>query len=74
MPFIPAAASSGVLRLKIKPGRRMVIVADSSLDALLAKAGFDIITKHKDRVHGILTRHIFICQKASAKVMDFKNG
>ena len=47
----------------IKRGRRMVIVADSSLDALLANAGFDIIQKHTDRVHGSLTRHIFLCQR-----------
>jgi len=49
----------------IKPGGRMVIVADSSLDALLANAGFNIVQKHTDRVHGSLTRQIFLCQKAS---------
>ena len=43
--------------------RRMVIVADSSLDALLANAGFEIIQKHTDRVHGSLTRQIFLCQR-----------
>ena len=47
----------------IKHGRRMVIVADSSLDALLANAGFEILQKHTDRVHGSLTRQIFLCQK-----------
>ncbi len=47
----------------IKPDRRMVIVADSSLDALLANAGFKIIQKHTDRVHGSLTRQIFLCQR-----------
>ena len=47
----------------IKPDRRMVIVADSSLDALLANAGFEIIQKHTDRVHGSLTRQIFLCQR-----------
>ena len=47
----------------IKPGRRMVIVADSALDVLLANAGFDIIQKHTDRVHGSLTRQIFLCQR-----------
>lgn len=47
----------------IKPGRRMVIVSDRPIDALLAKAGFEIVQKHKDRVHGSLTRHIFICRK-----------
>ncbi len=47
----------------IKPGRRMVIVADSSLDDLLANAGFGIIQKHTDRVHGSLTRQIFLCRR-----------
>jgi tRNA (guanine10-N2)-dimethyltransferase len=47
----------------IKHGRRMVIVADSSLDALLANAGFEILQKHTDRVHGSLTRQIFLCWK-----------
>jgi len=47
----------------IKPGRRMVIVADSSLDDLLANAGFQIIQKHTDRVHGSLTRQIFLCRR-----------
>jgi tRNA (guanine10-N2)-dimethyltransferase len=47
----------------IKPGRRMVIVADSSLDALLANAGFEIIQKHTDRVHRSLTRQIFLCRR-----------
>ena len=47
----------------IKPGRRMVIVADSSLEVLLANAGFEIIQKHTDRVHGSLTRQIFLCRR-----------
>lgn len=45
----------------IKPGRRMVIVADGPLDFLLSRAGFKIIQKHTDRVHRSLTRHIFLC-------------
>ncbi len=48
----------------IKRGRRMVIVADSSLETLLANAGFDIIQKHTDRVHRSLTRQIFLCEKS----------
>jgi len=44
----------------IKPGRRMIILADRSIDDLLTNAGFEIIQKHTDRVHGSLTRHIFI--------------
>jgi tRNA (guanine10-N2)-dimethyltransferase len=47
----------------IKPGRRMVIVADSSLEVLLTNAGFAIIQKHTDRVHGSLTRQIFLCRR-----------
>ena len=47
----------------IKPGRRMVIVADRALDAMLANAGFEVIQKHTDRVHRSLTRHIFVAQK-----------
>lgn len=45
----------------IKPGRRMVIVADDPLDFLLISAGFKIIQRHTDRVHRSLTRHIFLC-------------
>jgi tRNA (guanine10-N2)-dimethyltransferase len=47
----------------IKPGRRMVIVADSPIDALLVNAGFEIIQKHTDRVHRSLTRQIFLCRR-----------
>jgi tRNA (guanine10-N2)-dimethyltransferase len=51
----------------IKPGRRMVIVADRPLDAMLANAGFNVIQKHTDRVHRSLTRHIFVAQKAQGR-------
>lgn len=47
----------------IKHGRHMVIVADSPLDAMLANAGFQVIQKHTDRVHGSLTRQIFLCRR-----------
>lgn len=47
----------------IKPGRRMVIIADGPLDSLLSSAGFKIIQRHTDRVHRSLTRHIFLCQR-----------
>lgn len=47
----------------IRPGRRMVIVADRQLDAMLAGAGFEVIQKHTDRVHRSLTRQIFLCQR-----------
>lgn len=45
----------------IRPGRRMVIVADRPLDDMLADAGFEVIQKHTDRVHRSLTRQIFLC-------------
>jgi len=47
----------------IKPGKRMVIVADSSIEALLSDSGFKVIQKHTDRVHRSLTRQIFLCGK-----------
>jgi tRNA (guanine10-N2)-dimethyltransferase len=47
----------------IKPNRRMVIVADSSIEALLANAGFEVLQKHTDRVHRSLTRQIFLCRR-----------
>lgn len=55
--------SLGELFRAIKPGHRMAIVADSSLDDLIAKAGFHIIQKHTDRVHRSLTRQIFLCRR-----------
>jgi tRNA (guanine10-N2)-dimethyltransferase len=51
------------LHKTIKPGRRMIILADKPIDALLANASFEIIQSHTDRVHGSLTRHIFICRR-----------
>jgi tRNA (guanine10-N2)-dimethyltransferase len=51
----------------IKPGRRMVIVADRPLDAMLADAGFKIIQKHTDRVHRSLTRHIFVAKRVGTR-------
>jgi tRNA (guanine10-N2)-dimethyltransferase len=47
----------------VKPGRRMVIVADHSLNGVLANAGFEILQKHLDRVHRSLTRQIFLCRR-----------
>lgn len=45
----------------IRPGRRMAIVADRSIEGLIEKAGFAVLQKHADRVHRSLTRQIFIC-------------
>lgn len=47
----------------IKPGRRMVIVSDCSIEASLEDAGFHILQKHTDRVHRSLTRQIFLCRR-----------
>jgi len=55
--------SLGELFRVIRPGRRMVIVADRPLDDMLADAGFEVIQKHTDRVHRSLTRQIFLCQR-----------
>lgn len=46
----------------VKPGRRMIILADRPIDVLLFNAGFEIIQQHTDRVHGSLTRHISVCR------------
>ncbi len=46
----------------VKPGRRMVIVADRSIDDHLKDAGFQIIETHQERVHRSLIRHISICK------------
>ena len=50
------------LRRVIKPGRRMVIVADRPIDGYLKNADFKILEKHTDRVHRSLTRHISVCR------------
>lgn len=57
----------------IKPGRRMVIVADGPLDLLLSRAGFKIIQRHTDRVHRSLTRHIFLCLREGGPVDSGKS-
>ena len=45
----------------IRPGRRMAIVADRSIEEMVEEAGFVLLQKHTDRVHRSLTRQIFIC-------------
>jgi tRNA (guanine10-N2)-dimethyltransferase len=47
----------------LKPGRRMIIVADRLIDDIIMKTCFHIIEIHEDRVHRSLTRHIFVCMK-----------
>jgi tRNA (guanine10-N2)-dimethyltransferase len=61
------AESLAELHRVIVSGRRMVIVADGPIDALLAKAGFELLEMHTDRVHGSLTRHIFVCRNKNSK-------
>jgi len=45
----------------IRPGRRMAIVADRSIEEIIEEVGFVLLQKHTDRVHRSLTRQIFIC-------------
>jgi tRNA (guanine10-N2)-dimethyltransferase len=45
----------------IRPGRRMAIVADRSIEEMIEEVGFVLLQKHTDRVHRSLTRQIFIC-------------
>jgi tRNA (guanine10-N2)-dimethyltransferase len=47
----------------LKPGKRMVLVADSPVESQLAAAGFEILQEHTDRVHRSLTRHIFVAKR-----------
>ena len=45
----------------IRPGRRMAIVSDRSIEEMIEEVGFVLLQKHTDRVHRSLTRQIFIC-------------
>jgi tRNA (guanine10-N2)-dimethyltransferase len=47
----------------LKPGKRMVLVADSSVESQLQTAGFEMLQEHTDRVHRSLTRHIFVAKR-----------
>lgn len=58
------AESLAELNRVLKPGRRMVIVADSPIDSIIRVSGFEIMQQHTNRVHRSLTRHIFVCRKA----------
>jgi len=49
------------MRRVLKAGRRLVIVADRTIDDHISGAGFEVIGRHVDRVHRSLTRHISIC-------------
>lgn len=50
------------LRRVLKPGKRMVIVADRPIATRIKQTGFEITDAHKDRVHRSLTRFIFVCR------------
>jgi len=47
----------------LKPGKRMVILADTDIGCLIRECGYEIINMFKNRVHRSLTRHIFLCLK-----------
>lgn len=51
------------LQRVLKPGRRMVVVADRPISDHLERSEFKILQIHSDRVHRSLTRCIFVCQK-----------
>ena len=55
--------SLGELFRVIRPGRRMAIVADRSIEEMIEEVGFVLLQKHTDRVHRSLTRQIFICRR-----------
>lgn len=46
----------------LKPGRRMVVVAERQIENHITDANFMIREKHTDRVHRSLTRYIFVCR------------
>lgn len=52
------------LRRVLKPGRRLILVADRDIESRLLESGFWIRESHLDRVHRSLTRHIFVCETA----------
>ncbi len=48
----------------LKPGRRIVIVAERHIEDHITGANFAVREIHTDRVHRSLTRHIFVCTKS----------
>jgi tRNA (guanine10-N2)-dimethyltransferase len=51
------------LQRVLRPGRRMVVVADRPISDHLERSEFKILQVHSDRVHRSLTRYIFVCQR-----------
>jgi tRNA (guanine10-N2)-dimethyltransferase len=47
----------------LKPGRRMVVVADRPIEDHIIGASLVITEIHRDRVHKSLLRQIFVCMK-----------
>jgi tRNA (guanine10-N2)-dimethyltransferase len=58
----------------LKPGRRIVIVADKPIKEHITGASFIVIEIHTDRVHRSLTRHIFVCIKSSRMCTNILTG
>ena len=48
----------------LKPGRRIVVVAERHIEEHIIRANFSVREIHTDRVHRSLTRHIFVCAKS----------
>ncbi len=48
----------------LKPGRRIVVVAERHIEEHITRANFAVREIHTDRVHRSLTRHIFVCMKS----------
>ncbi len=55
------------LRRILKPGRRLILVADRDVSSQLLQSDFCLRESHLDRVHRSLTRHIFVCETARMK-------
>ncbi len=51
------------LQRVLKPGRRIVVVADRPIGDHLERSEFEILQVHSDRVHRSLTRYIFVCRR-----------
>jgi tRNA (guanine10-N2)-dimethyltransferase len=47
----------------LKPGKRMIIVADEPIEDNIKGACFVVLEVHTDRVHRSLMRHIYVCMK-----------
>jgi tRNA (guanine10-N2)-dimethyltransferase len=48
----------------LRPGRRIVVVAERQIEDHINRANFHVREIHSDRVHRSLTRQIFVCTKS----------